>query len=144
MAGCVALVSEGGAVNTENATSGLSRASALVIVRKEVRIVAVGAIKRARAFYVATLRIIDDDLWNRVKARQGVVRDKLMRKDLFEEFCAEYTREMNRLRMERNAGAAKAERELTKIDRELRPSHQGGRLRRHAQGRVRGSRGAKG
>lgn len=53
MAACVALVSEGGAVNRENATSGLSRASTLVIVRKEGRIVAVGAIKRARASYVA-------------------------------------------------------------------------------------------
>jgi hypothetical protein len=31
----------------------------------------------------------------------NAVRDKLMGKDLFEEFCEEYTREMNRLRMER-------------------------------------------
>jgi site-specific DNA recombinase len=142
---------------------------------------------------VPTLRILDDDLWNRVKARQravrhvsratrgeefnrfrrpkylfsgltkcavcgggyvilwgeklacfnsrsrgtstnrltitrseieervlNAVRDKLMRKDLFEEFCEEFTREMNRLRMERRAGAAKVERELAKVDRELR------------------------
>ena len=48
------------------------------------------------------------------------VRDKLMRKDLFEEFCDEFTREINRLRMERNALAAKTERELAKIERELR------------------------
>src|SRR6185369_15837452 len=32
----------------------------------------------------------------------------LMRRDLFEEFCHEYTREMNRLRMARRAGSAQA------------------------------------
>jgi site-specific DNA recombinase len=36
----------------------------------------------------------------------SALRDKLMRKDLFEEFCHEYTREMNRLRMGRRAGAS--------------------------------------
>jgi hypothetical protein len=45
----------------------------------------------------------------------NAVRDKLMRKDLFEELCKEYTREMNRLRMEHHAGTAKAEREPRKL-----------------------------
>jgi hypothetical protein len=35
-----------------------------------------------------------------------------MRKDLFEEFCHEYTREMNRLRMGRRVGAMQARTEL--------------------------------
>jgi len=140
---------------------------------------------------VPSLRIIDDDLWNRVKARQrsvrqvsaqrppfnhfrrpkylfsgltkcgdcgggyvmfgreklacfnarsrgtctnrltisrteveqrvlDAVRDKLMRRDLFEDFCHEYTREMNRLRMEQSAGASNARRELGKVEREIR------------------------
>jgi hypothetical protein len=30
-------------------------------------------------------------------------RDKLMRRDLFEDFCKEYVRELNRLRMEHRA-----------------------------------------
>ena len=140
---------------------------------------------------VPSLRVIDDDLWNRVKARQrsvrhvssderppfnhfrrpkylfsgltkcgecgggyvmfwreklacfnarsrstctnrltisrmdveqrvlDAVRDQLMRKDLFEEFCQEYTREMNRLRMEQHAGASNARRELGKVEREI-------------------------
>ena len=36
----------------------------------------------------------------------SALRDKSMCKDLFEEFCHEYTREMNRLRMARRAGSA--------------------------------------
>ena len=32
------------------------------------------------------------------------LRDKLMRRDLFEDFCREYVRELNRLRMEHRAG----------------------------------------
>jgi site-specific DNA recombinase len=50
----------------------------------------------------------------------NALRDKLMRKDLFEEFCHEYTREMNRLRMSRRAGAAQARAELAKVEREIR------------------------
>ena len=76
----------------------------------------------------------------------SAVRDKLMRKDLFAEFCGEFTREMNRLRMERHADAAKAERQLAKIDRELRKLVQAikdGGLRPDAKRRVRDSRGPK-
>ena len=85
----------------------------------------------------------------RVEIEQRVlnaVRDKLMRRDLFEEFCDEFTREINRLRTERHAGAAQAQRQLAKIDRELRKrsSDQGRRLRSHTGGRVRRSRGSKG
>ena len=38
------------------------------------------------------------------------LQDKLLRKDLFEEFCDEFTRETNRLRMEYRAGLSAAER----------------------------------
>jgi GNAT superfamily N-acetyltransferase len=55
MARCIDIVSDGAAVNRENATSGLARASALITVRRDGHIVAVGAIKRARASYVATV-----------------------------------------------------------------------------------------
>jgi hypothetical protein len=50
----------------------------------------------------------------------NAVRNQLMRRDLFEEFCQEYTREMNRLRMERHASTARLERELAKVEREIR------------------------
>jgi site-specific DNA recombinase len=59
---------------------------------------------------------------SRMEVEQRVldaVRDKLMRKDLFEEFCHEYTRETNRLRMEQHAGASSARRELGKVEREI-------------------------
>jgi hypothetical protein len=48
------------------------------------------------------------------------LRDKLMRKDLFEEFCHEYTREMNRLRMARRAAASRARAELAKVEKDIR------------------------
>jgi DNA invertase Pin-like site-specific DNA recombinase len=43
------------------------------------------------------------------------LQDKLMRPDLFEDFCDEFTREMNRLRMAQRAGLAAAERELEQV-----------------------------
>jgi hypothetical protein len=48
------------------------------------------------------------------------LRDKLMRKDLFEDFCGEYVRELNRLRMEHRAGLSSARSELASADREIR------------------------
>ena len=45
-----------------------------------------------------------------------VLQDKLLRQDLFEEFCDEFTREMNRLRMEHRAGLSAAEREIERIE----------------------------
>jgi site-specific DNA recombinase len=48
------------------------------------------------------------------------VRDKLMRRDLFEVFCREYVRELNRLRMDQRAGVSQARHELAAVDREIR------------------------
>src|SRR5204863_7698120 len=41
---------------------------------------------------------------------------KLLRQDLFEEFCDEFTREMNRLRMEHRASLSAAVREIDRIE----------------------------
>ena len=43
------------------------------------------------------------------------LQDKLLRQDLFEEFCEEFTREMNRLRMEHRASLSSAEHELERV-----------------------------
>ncbi len=43
----------------------------------------------------------------------------LMEPDLFKEFCAEFTRELNRLRLERGADLSAMRAELPRIDREL-------------------------
>jgi site-specific DNA recombinase len=48
------------------------------------------------------------------------LREKLMRRDLFEDFCHEYVRELNRLRMEHRAGLSSARNELASADREIR------------------------
>ncbi|GCE84503.1 recombinase family protein [Komagataeibacter diospyri] len=47
------------------------------------------------------------------------LRTHLMEPDLFKEFCNEFTREMNRLRMELGADLAAIRNELPRIDREL-------------------------
>ena len=58
---------------------------------------------------------------NEVEARVlAALKDKLLRLDLFEEFCEEFTREMNRLRMEHRAGRVAAERELERIQHDVR------------------------
>ena len=44
------------------------------------------------------------------------LKEKLLRQDLFEEFCDEFTREMNRLRMEHRANLSAAEREIERIE----------------------------
>jgi len=44
------------------------------------------------------------------------LQKKLLRQDLFEEFCDEFTREMNRLRMEHRASLSAAEREIERIE----------------------------
>ena len=49
----------------------------------------------------------------------SALRDKLMRRDLFEEFCREYVRELNRLRMEHRAKLSQARQELTVVEREI-------------------------
>jgi DNA invertase Pin-like site-specific DNA recombinase len=43
------------------------------------------------------------------------LQEKLLRQDLFEEFCEEFTREMNRLRMEHRASLSSAKRELEQV-----------------------------
>lgn len=47
------------------------------------------------------------------------LRKHLMEPELFKEFCAEFTREVNRLRMERGADLVGWQRELERADREL-------------------------
>ena len=47
------------------------------------------------------------------------LKDKLMRKDFFEEFCREFAKEMNRLRMEQRAGLSGAKRDLERIKRDI-------------------------
>ena len=49
----------------------------------------------------------------------SALQDKLMRKDFFEEFCREFAREMNRLRMEQRAGLSGAKRELERVKRDI-------------------------
>jgi len=44
------------------------------------------------------------------------LQDKLMRRDFFDEFCREFAKEMNRLRMERGATINSAKRELARIE----------------------------
>lgn len=44
------------------------------------------------------------------------LQEKLLRQDLFEEFCDEFTREMNWLRMEHRAGLSAAERKIERIE----------------------------
>ena len=48
------------------------------------------------------------------------LRDKLMRRDLFEDFCREYVREWNRLRMEHRASLTHGRAELASVEREIR------------------------
>jgi hypothetical protein len=48
------------------------------------------------------------------------LRDKLMRRDLFEDFCREYVRELNRCRLEHRAGLSSARSELAAVEREIR------------------------
>ena len=44
------------------------------------------------------------------------LREKLMRQDFFDEFCREFAKEMNRLRMEQRAGLTSAQREMARIE----------------------------
>ena len=42
-----------------------------------------------------------------------------MRKDFFEEFCREFAKEMNRLRMDQRAGLSSAKRDLERVKRDI-------------------------
>ncbi len=44
------------------------------------------------------------------------LQERLLREDFFEEFCREFAKEMNRLRMERGASITSAKRELARIE----------------------------
>src|ERR687891_2049133 len=48
------------------------------------------------------------------------LQDKLMRKHFFDEFCREFAKEMNRLRMEQRAGLTSAKREVERIGRRIK------------------------
>ena len=48
------------------------------------------------------------------------LRDKLMRRDLFEDFCRAYVREMNRLRIEHRASLSHGRQGLASVEREIR------------------------
>ena len=50
----------------------------------------------------------------------AALEEKLLRKDFFEEFCREFTKEMNRLRMEQRAGLTSAKREVDRIGRRIK------------------------
>jgi site-specific DNA recombinase len=59
----------------------------------------------------------------RPEVEQRVLRalqDKLMREDFFEEFCREFAKEMNRLRMEQRAGLTGAKRDLERVKRDIK------------------------
>jgi len=44
------------------------------------------------------------------------LEEKLLQRDLFDEFCEEFTREMNRLRGEHRASLVAGERQLTRLE----------------------------
>lgn len=47
------------------------------------------------------------------------LQEKLLRKDFFDEFCREFAKEMNRLRMEQRAKLSGAKRELERVKRDI-------------------------
>jgi hypothetical protein len=60
-----------------------------------------------------SLTIRRDEFESRVLA---ALQDKLLNQELFAEFCDEFTREMNRLRMQHRAELTAAEREIERIE----------------------------
>jgi hypothetical protein len=72
---------------------------------------------RSRGTCTNRLTISRQEIESRVLV---AVRDKLMRRDLFEEFCREYMKELNRLRMEHRAKISQSRQELTVVEREIR------------------------
>jgi len=72
---------------------------------------------RSRGICTNRLTISRQEVEERVLV---ALRDRLMRRDLFEDFCREYVRELNRLRMEHRAGLSSARTELTRVEREIR------------------------
>jgi site-specific DNA recombinase len=62
------------------------------------------------------LTIRRDDVEARVL---NALQEKLLNQELFEEFCEEFTREINRLRMEQRASMTSAKREIVSVEIEL-------------------------
>jgi len=81
------------------------------IMHSHNRLACFGA--RSQGICTNTLTIRRDEVESRVLF---AMREKLMRRDIFEEFCQEFTREMNRLRMEYRAGLLAAEAELVRLE----------------------------
>ena len=72
---------------------------------------------RDRGTCTNRLRISRLDIENRVL---NALKTKLLRKDFFEEFCREFAKEMNRLRMEQRAGLSSAKRDLERVKRDIK------------------------
>jgi site-specific DNA recombinase len=72
---------------------------------------------RSRGTCTNRLTISREEVEERVLV---ALRDKLMRRDLFEDFCREYVRELNRLRMEHRASLSHGRHELAAVEREIR------------------------
>jgi len=72
---------------------------------------------RSRGTCINRLTISRQEVEERVLV---ALREKLMRRDLFEDFCREYVRELNRLRMEHRASLSNGRQELVSVEREIR------------------------
>lgn len=71
---------------------------------------------RDRGTCTNTLRISRLEVEARVL---NALQTKLLRKEFFEEFCQEFAKQMNRLRVEQRAGLSSAKRELERVRREI-------------------------
>jgi site-specific DNA recombinase len=71
---------------------------------------------RERGTCTNTLTIRRQEVEERVLT---ALQEKLLRKDFFEEFCREFAKEMNRLRMEQRASLNGAKRELERVKRDI-------------------------
>src|SRR5262249_55647020 len=61
------------------------------------------------------------------------LQEKLLNQELFAEFCDEFTREMNRLRMERRASLPSAKREVERIGTWIKKRQRGAQNRTERQ-----------
>jgi hypothetical protein len=76
------------------------------------RLACFGAREKGTCDNRLTIRRDEDEVEARVLK---ALKEKLLNQDLFEEFCEEFTREMNRLRMEHRASLSSAKREIERI-----------------------------
>jgi site-specific DNA recombinase len=104
----------GGARRPQYLFSGLTKCGicgAGFIMASKNRLGCFGARDQGRCDNHLTIR--RDEIEARVLS---ALQDKLLRQELFEEFCDEFTREMNRLRMEQRASLSAAKREIERIE----------------------------